>query len=261
MPIALDIMTFAHSLADKAGEIARHYFRQPYTVDYKSDKSPVTLADSEIEATMREAIAKRYGNSYGILGEEAGASNLDADYVWVIDPIDGTRAFIAGKPTFTTLLSLCYRGVPVMGLIDQPISGDRWIGAEGFPTTLNGRPVNTRSCSDLTQALISTTSPEYFSATAEPSFLAIQAATRDILYGCDGYAYGLLANGGVDLVIESGLKPYDFCALAPVVTGAEGIITDWRGEPITLHSNGDVLACGDTELHAKALEMVITPKH
>ncbi len=261
MSLTPDIISFAHTLADQAGAIARRYYRQPYMVDYKSDKSPVTLADHEIETALREAITDRFSDAYGILGEESGASHLDAEYVWVIDPIDGTRAFIAGKPTFTTLIALCKNGVPVLGLIDQPIIGDRWVGVQGFPSTRNGQPVTTRPCDDLTLALISTTSPEYFSAIASPSFHAVRAAARDILYGCDGYAYGLLANGGVDLVIESGLKPYDYCALAPVISGAGGIITDWRGESLTLHSNGDVLACGDEALHAIAISMIKPPKH
>ncbi|MCC7259577.1 MAG: histidinol-phosphatase [Alphaproteobacteria bacterium] len=245
---------FANTLADAAGGIARRYFRTAYDSSLKSDHTPVTIADKEIEATLRTMIEAEYPE-HGIFGEETGITHREAEYLWVIDPIDGTRAFMAGKPTFTTLIALCRHGEPILGIIDQPIARERWIG-DGRRTTLNGKAVRVRPCAALDSAIFSTTSPYLFSDQERTKFERIREAAQSTLFGSDAYAYALLASGCIDLVVESGLKPYDFAALIPVVEGAGGIITDWQGEKLSLNSPGHVIAAGDKALHGQALGLL-----
>jgi len=240
----------AHALADAAGAIARRYFRQPIGVDTKPDRTPVTVADREAEATMRAAIEQRFPDD-GILGEEFGAVRADAARVWVLDPIDGTMSFIAGMPLFGILIALVEDGAPALGIIDQPISRERWLGAGGQATSRNGVPVRTRACSTIAAAALYATSPDMFGAD-EPAFARLKASVKTARFGADCYAYAQLASGFVDLVVEAGLKPYDYCALAPVIAGAGGSITDWCGEALGLGSDGRVIAAGDPVLAAKA---------
>ena len=253
--VAPDWVSLAGSLADLARPIIRRHFRTPLEVVRKSDSSPVTIADREVERQMREKLAETVPQ-HGILGEEFGAHQMSSDYIWVLDPIDGTKAFIAGKPTFGTLISLFYKQRPVLGIIDQAITGERWIGALDRPTTHNGTPVRVRACEEVARSVLFTTDPDLFSGTEAVKFRRLKARVRQPMYGCDCYAYGLLALGYADLVVESSLKAYDFGALVPVVTGAGGAMTDWRGEPVTLGSAGDVLAAGDHRCHADALALL-----
>jgi len=242
----------AHRLADAAGEVQRRYFRTPVAVDTKSDDSPVTVADREAEAVMRELIGKAYPG-HGILGEEHGRERLDAELVWVLDPIDGTKSFITGRPLFGTLIALAHAGRPVLGVIDQAILRERWVGVAGEGATWNGRPIRVRPCPRIEDAVLYTTSPDLFATPLEEeAFRRVHARVRLPLYGGDCYAYGLLALGLVDLVVETGLEPYDFMALAPVVEGAGGRLTDWRGAPLELGSLGQVIAAGDAATHAAA---------
>jgi histidinol-phosphatase len=248
-----EFIELAERLAAASGAVIRDHFRTPFAVDQKADATPVTIADREAESAMRELIAAAYPN-HGILGEEHGADRTDAEHVWVLDPIDGTLSFIAGKPIFGTLIALTRNGVPILGVIDQPINGERWLGAAGMQTRFNGKPVTTRACAILDQAVLNTTSPDLFEGGDKARFQGAAAACHRVLYGGDCYAYGLLASGFIDLVIEADLKPHDYCALAPVVAGAGGVITDWRNRGLTLESDGRVLASGDPALHAKAIE-------
>lgn len=250
-----EFVALAEELADAARPVIRKYFRTPVAVDDKDDASPVTIADREVEAAMRALIRTRFPD-HGILGEEHGRENVDAEYVWVLDPIDGTKAFITGKPSFGTLIALCRRGIPILGIIDQAILNERWLGAVGRPTTLNGAPARVRACDDLKKAYAYTTGPEHFDAASLPAWNRIAARVKQPRYGCDCYAYALLASGFVDLVLEAGLKPYDYSALVPVIEGAGGIVTDWTGAPVTMHSDGRVVAAGDTRVHAQALEVI-----
>lgn len=243
---------FSHRLADAAATVVRKYFRTTVAIDEKADTSPVTIADREAEASMRALIAIHHP-AHGMLGEEEGADRADAEFVWVLDPIDGTRAFIAGKPTFVTLIALVRNGVPVLGVIDQPIARERWVGFTG-KTQFNGQVVSTRTCARLDRAILNTTGPDLFAGEDVHSFARLSAAVKDTLYGGDGYAYGLLAGGFIDLVAEADLKPYDFCALAPVVEGAGGVMTDWRGQSLTVDSDGRVVAAGDGAVHGLALD-------
>lgn len=245
-------------LADAAGAAIRPHFREPIAVDSKPDASPVTIADRAAEQAMRTILAETRPD-HGIIGEEFGCTGEDREFVWVLDPIDGTKAFISGMPIFTTLVALCHGGRPILGIIDQPISGERWIGVEGRPTTLNGRPVAARPCPDIGNATLYTTGMEYYSAEAAGKLRRVQNRVRLCRYSADAYAFALIATGFVDIVIEHGLKPYDFCALVPVVEGAGGIITDWDGEPLTVASGSSVLAAGDASAHAKALALLADP--
>ena len=250
-----EFVDLAHELADAARPVIRQYFRTPVHVDDKADDSPVTIADREAETAMRALINQRFPD-HGILGEEHGRENCDAEYVWVLDPIDGTKAFITGKPSFGTLIALCRNATPILGVIDQAITNERWIGGAGHPTCLNGNPVRTRACDALAKAYAYTTGPEYFDEATRPGWERIAANVKLARYGCDCYAYALIATGCVDLVAEAGLKPYDYCALVPVIEAAGGVVSDWSGAAVTMHSPGTICAAGDARLHALALEVL-----
>ncbi len=249
------LIGFAGRLADAGGQVVRRYFRTPLDIDSKTDATPVTVADREAEREMRAEIEAAYPG-HGIIGEEYGAVREHAEYVWTLDPIDGTKAFIAGKPMFGTLIALLRDGAPVLGLIDQPVSGERWIGACGRPTIFNGRPAATRGCASLGEATLNATAPDMFAGEDVARFGRLSAAAKLTLYGGDCYAYGLLASGFIDLIAEADLKPYDFCALIPVIEGAGGVMTDWRGRALNLQSDGRVVAAGDPAVHAQAVEML-----
>ena len=203
---------------------------------------------------MRAIIEAEYPD-HGIIGEEMGDLRPDAEFVWVLDPIDGTQSFITGKPIFGTLIGLARDGAPILGVIDQSILGERWTGAAGRPTTFNGEEIHTRDCARLADAWLDATSPEIFGGGDDwAAFKRLRNDVKHPGYGADCYAYGLLASGFIDLVAEAGLKPYDFTALAPIVEGAGGKITDWAGARLTLRSDGRVLAAGDARCHQAALD-------
>lgn len=252
--ISSELVTFAQQLADASAEVIRGYFRRRLTVDDKADASPVTIADRQAEQVMR-ALIQQHFPTHGIYGEEWGVTASDAEYVWVLDPIDGTKSFITGKATFGTLIALLHHGQPILGIINQPILQERWLGGVGVPTTLNGELVTVRSCEALQHALLYATSPEMFQGADRTAFERVKGAAKHPLYGADCYAYALLSSGWVDLVIEAALSPYDYCALVPVVENAGGILTDWAGQPLGLHSDGRVIAAGDQRVyeHARAL--------
>lgn len=250
-----DFLTLAEQLADAAGELARRYFRTNLSIYSKDDQTPVTRADRESEATMR-AILSANVPEHGIIGEEYGPERNNAEWVWVLDPIDGTKSYVTGVPLFGILVSLVHRGRPVIGIIDQPILGERWIGVEGMVSQFKGKDARTRPCAGLTNAWLYASTPHMFDDTEFSRFEALRQCCREARYGCDCYAYGILASGHIDLVVEAGLKPYDFCALAPVVTGAGGIISDWQGAPVTIESAGQIVAAGDARMHEAALSML-----
>jgi inositol-phosphate phosphatase / L-galactose 1-phosphate phosphatase / histidinol-phosphatase len=252
----LDIfLALALRLAEAAGNEIRPHFRNLATVEEKHDLTPVTVADRAAEAAMRALIETHFPD-HGILGEEFGRVREDAEYVWVLDPIDGTKSFISGVPLFGTLISLTRNRWPVLGIIDQPVSRERWVGAAGRPTTLNGAPVRCRACATLTAATLFATTPEMFKGVESACFAKLSAAVKMTRFGADCYAYGLVAAGFIDLVLEAGLKPYDFCAMVPIVEGSGGLATDWRGAPLDLHSEGRVLVAGDRRTHQAALSLL-----
>ncbi|NTU76225.1 MAG: histidinol phosphate phosphatase [Alphaproteobacteria bacterium] len=252
-----EFLPFAHRLADASGEVVRRYFRSPFVVEGKADASPVTVADRETELVLRELIAQERPED-GLIGEEHGASREDAEFVWVIDPIDGTRAFAAGKPLFGTLIALLQGGVPIIGVIDQPVLRERWIGAAGHHTQFNGKDCRVRACSSLENA-VANLGPMAFPHGEGAELGAnrlMDKAAKTTTVGGDCYSYGLLASGYLDLVMESRLKLYDFAALVPVVQGAGGTMTDWQGNALGLDSPGEVLAVGDRRVAQEALKML-----
>ncbi len=236
----------ANALADAAGAAIQPFFRSAFMLNDKADASPVTDADRAAEAAMRRIIEAECPRD-GIIGEEYGEKPGTTGRVWVLDPIDGTTSFLAGRPIFGTLIALVEEGWPVLGAIDQPVAKERWLGVTGKPTMFNGLPATTRRCATLDQALLATTSPHLFGDDQAVSFLALasKVARRRIIYGGDCYNYGLVASGHVDLVVEAGLKLHDFAALIPIVEGAGGTMCDWSGEPLNADSAGDVIALGD----------------
>ena len=250
-----DLIDLAHRLADASGPIIRGYFRQPIPIDDKADASPVTAADREAEQAIRAILAATRPED-GIVGEELGNTNTDAEFVWVIDPIDGTKSFITGRPIFGTLIALVRNGTPVLGVIDQPIYGERWTGAQGHDARFNDKPIRVRDRPALADAVVGTTAADLFEPHQAPHWHAIAAAARHAVYGGDCYTYAQLAAGLVDVVFEAGLQTYDFCALAPVIESAGGVVTDWQGNPLTLGSDGTVLACGDRRVHAEILALI-----
>jgi inositol-phosphate phosphatase / L-galactose 1-phosphate phosphatase / histidinol-phosphatase len=245
-------IALAQRLADAAGAAIRPWFRSGLAIEAKADASPVTQADRAAEAAIR-AILEAERPHDGIFGEEYGVTREGAPRTWVLDPIDGTRSFIAGRPIFGTLIALLEEGRPVLGIIDQPINGERWLGVTGRPTTLNGAAIRTRACATVAAAHMATTGPRHFTPEEWTKFDRLSLGARDTLWGGDCYNYGLVAAGHIDLVIEAGLKLYDLAALVPIVEGAGGRMCGWKGEALTADSDGRVIAAGDARLIDEAL--------
>ncbi len=248
-------LALAAELADAAGAAIRPYFRTVLAVDDKADLSPVTVADRAAEAVMRQLIAARFP-AHGIIGEEYGRERDDAEFVWVLDPIDGTKSFISGVPLFGTLIALARHGKPILGVIDQPISRERWVGAEGRATTHNGKPIRCRPCAGIGAATVFATTPDMFEGADADAYARVARAAKLVRFGADCYAYGLVALGFVDVVIEASLKTYDFSAMLPIIEGAGGVATDWQGAPLGLASDGRVLIAGDKRTHSDALALL-----
>jgi histidinol phosphatase-like enzyme (inositol monophosphatase family) len=250
------LKSFCETLADGARAVACRHFRADPAVETKADASPVTRADRETEAFLRTRIAEAYPAA-GLFGEEQGAGGLDADLLFVVDPIDGTKSFITGSPLFATLIAVLHGGRPVVGLIDMPALDERWIGILGERTIYRwaGRSFccATGNGVSMREAAVSTTSPDMFAPDDWARFDAVSRRARLRRFGGDAYQYGRLACGELDLVGEGNLKPYDYLALVPVVEGAGGVITDWAGAPLALDSDGRVLAAANADLHAHAL--------
>lgn len=247
----------ANRLADAAGEAIRPFFRSGFTHEAKEDSSPVTEADRAAEAAIRRILDAECPRD-GIIGEEYGEKAGTSGRTWVIDPIDGTVSFMAGRPIFGSLLALLEENWPVLGVIDQCINRERWVGATGYPTTLNGIAVKTRTCRSLSDATLATSGPQYFTQHDGEHFMALAAKTahKRMLFGGDCYNYALLASGHIDIVVEAGLKLHDFAALVPVIIGSGGMMSDWSGEPLHADSSGHVIAVGDPARLEDVLEAV-----
>ncbi len=246
-----DILPFATELADAAGEVALRAFRKPLNVEHKRDSSPVTAIDREIEQLARERIAARFPG-HGVRGEELPDTAGEGAYTWVLDPIDGTKGFVTGRPLFGTLIALLEHSRPVLGVIDIPVLAERWVGLSGT-TTLNAAVCATSAVTALAEATLYASSPDMFSSAHSPRFDRLSAQTRFRCFGADCYAYGLLASGHTELVAEADMQPYDYMALVPVVENAGGVITDWNGAALTMASDGTVLAAANPTLHRLAL--------
>ena len=252
------MLAAALAAADVAGSVIRPFFRAGIGAELKGDRTPVTIADRTAEQAMRVVLSERIPDA-GILGEEFGLDRPEARLRWVLDPIDGTRAFITGRPSFGVLIGLLLDGVPVLGIIDQPITGERWIGVSGRATRFAGPfggAAGTRSCPSLDRAELSCTSPAMMDADTRPGFEALEAGVGRISWGGDCYAYGLLALGQIDVIAERDMKIWDWAALVPVIEGAGGQVTDWAGGPLRAEGDGSVLALGDPTLARAAQRML-----
>ncbi len=255
-----EFTTFANYLADLSTDIAKKYFRLPNGEIAKDDDSPVTKADREIEEIIRAEIEKKFP-THGIIGEEFGTKNSDAEFVWVLDPIDGTSSFIIGRPIFGTLIALAFRGKPILGVMNQPITGERWIGIDGEGSWLNGKKIQTRNCTEISDAVMCASSPFFFKNRDEEILKKLSGLTKyqrlgGIIYGGDCYSYASLASGFVDIIIEPELKVYDYAALVPIIKMAGGIVTDWEGNDLGLKSPVRLAASANKELHEKVLKII-----
>ncbi len=244
----------AQRLADASGEIILGHFRTNIGVDSKADATPVTMADRDSESKMREMIAARFPD-HGIIGEEHGSDRPNAEWVWVLDPIDGTKSFINGVPLFGTLIALMHKSIPWLGCINHPALNQRWVGGAGQATTLNGKPCHVRSCQTLKAATVYATAPGYMTPDESAAFERLSQAVYHRRYGgTDCFHYAMVASGWTDIACERVSELHDFAPLAPVIENAGGIVTDWNGKPLTQTSAGHVLAMGDRTLHAAALK-------
>jgi myo-inositol-1(or 4)-monophosphatase len=252
------LIATAEAAADAAAAAIRPHFRAGVRADLKADQSPVTIADRAAERSLRAVLGERFP-SHGIHGEEFGEHNAGAPLCWVLDPIDGTRAFITGRLSFGTLIALLRDGEPILGVIDQPVTGERWIGAAGCPTRFRGPfggRAGCRPCPLLNQAELSVTSIEVFGAADTQPWERLHGAVRRTSFGGDCYAYGLLALGHIDVIAEATMHLWDWAALVPVIEGAGGRLTDWHGRKLTAASDGHTLAVGDPVLLAQAIKIL-----
>ena len=261
---AVDFAGFVDELATMSGLVILPYFRTSIGAEDKSRGGvfdPVTEADRNAERVIRQAIRARFPG-HGIIGEEFGAENTEADYVWVLDPIDGTKSFISGLPTWGTLIALQHKGRPVYGMMHQPFTGEKFYG-DGRTAHWRGtcagvamaeRLLRTRPCAQLADATVMTTSPLLLTDPERHKYKRVEAQARLHRYGGDCYGYCMLAAGHVDLVIEAGLKPYDIAALVPVIEGAGGVVTTWDGGNPA--EGGAIIAAGDRRTHDAALKLL-----
>ena len=251
-------LAFLHELADLAGDTVMPLFRTSMAIENKERDGfdPVTEADKDAERQMRKAILARFPDD-GILGEEFEGVNLDADGLWILDPIDGTRAFISGLPTWGTLIGYRHQSGRSLGMMSQPFTGERYFG-DGKKSFYSGpggdRTLAIRSCADLAGATLFTTAPDIFNQQELKAFQRVEQSVRLSRYGVDCYAYCMVAMGMADLVIEAALKPVDIAPLIPVIEGAGGIVTDWQGK--SAFDGGQVIACGDPALHEQAIALL-----
>jgi myo-inositol-1(or 4)-monophosphatase len=255
----IDFKAFIGRLATASGETILPFFRTSLSIEDKSSNrefDPVTEADRAAEAVMRRLIKANFPQ-HGIVGEEFGNERTDADYVWVLDPIDGTKSFIAGFPIWGTLIALLHKGTPVFGMMHQPFIGERFSGDNGsarYQGPSGERRLAVRRCASLKEATCYTTSPLLMNEADRAAFSRVQDQARLARYGGDCYSYCMLAAGHLDLVVETELKPYDIAALIPIVTGAGGVVTTWEGD--AAQSGGRIIAAGDPRVHAEALKLL-----
>jgi histidinol phosphatase-like enzyme (inositol monophosphatase family) len=256
---AIDFTGFVEEMATRSGQAILPFFRSHMTTEDKSRGGvfdPVTEGDRAAESILRQMIRQQFP-AHGILGEEFGSENLDAEYVWVLDPIDGTRAFISGIPVWGTLIGLTRANIPVYGMMHQPFTGERYVG-DGRQARYEGpggpRILRTRERQGLAEATLMTTTPALFTEGARAAYDRVEREVRLARYGCDCYAYCMLAAGHIDLVIEAGLQAYDIVALIPIIEGAGGVVTSWTGGSAA--GGGSVVASANQRLHDQALALL-----
>ena len=250
-----EFISFANILADESAKVIMKYFRQTFTIENKDDNTPVTIADKNSEEKIRELIKQTYP-SHGIVGEEYEDINLDSEFIWVIDPIDGTQSFIAGHKDFGTLIALLQNKKPILGIINCPAHQERWIGLHNQPTTLNGNVVSTSNVHKIKDGYAFTSGLYFENDKFKKGFDKIIQRAKYYRFGGDCYMYGMLASGLIDIVIEDTLKIHDYMALIPVIKGAGGIISDKNNKAITLKSDGSFVATANTILHKEVAEIL-----
>ncbi|MDI1345749.1 MAG: histidinol-phosphatase [Pseudolabrys sp.] len=255
---AINFTSFVDQLATASGDTILPFFRTALAIENKLARGfdPVTAADRAAEDAMRSLIRQNFPE-HGILGEEYGAEHTDAEYVWVLDPIDGTKSFISGMVAWGTLIGLMRFGEPVYGMMHQPFTRERFSGDSGaahYRGPAGNRDLRVRACETLSDALLFTTSPLLMNAADRASFKKVEDKVKLSRYGGDCYAYCMLAAGQIDLVIETELKPHDIVALIPIILGAGGIVTTWENGPP--QAGGRIVAAGDARTHAAALELL-----
>ena len=255
---AIDFSTFVDQLAGVSGETILPFFRTALAIDNKKAGGfdPVTAADRAAEQAMRTLIRENFPG-HGILGEEYGAERAEAEYVWVLDPIDGTKSFITGMVAWGTLIGLMRFGEPVFGMMNQPFTHEQFSGDGGaahYRGPAGNRDLHVRACASLDEAILSTTSPLLMNTSDRADFVRLENVVKLSRYGGDCYAYCMLAAGLIDLVIETEIKPHDIVAIIPIVTGAGGIVTTWENGPA--QTGGRIVVAGDKRVHEAALEML-----
>lgn len=250
-----ELISFANFLADESAIIIKKYFRNPLKIDEKEDETPVTIADKKTELKIRELIEIKYPD-HGILGEEFASSNIDSEYLWVIDPIDGTRSFIAGHKDFGTLIALLHNNKPVIGIINCPIHEERWLGIKGKKTTMNGIEVQTSKIKDLKKSYVCTSGLYFDNDHFRKGFDKIIQQTRYHRFGGDCYMYGMVASGYIEIVLEDTLKAHDYMALVPIIEGAGGKVSDKYGKNINIHSEGSVVASANDQIHKQLIDII-----
>ncbi len=246
---------FANSLADHASKTSMHYFRNNIEIEIKDDESPVTLADKETEQILRERIRKEYPE-HGILGEEYENEKINSEFIWVIDPIDGTRSYIAGHKDFGNLIALLHDKKPVLGIINCPAHNERWIGIKNKKTKCNGKDVETSAIKKIRDAYLFTSGLYFDEPQIKKGLELLKEKSRYYRLGGDCYMYGMLASGLIDIVLEDTLKVHDYMALVNVIEGAGGVITDKHGKEISLESDGSLIASSTNSLHQEIIKLI-----
>jgi len=255
LPAHDEFLNLAEKLADKSRAMLLEARKAPPQVEIKADASYVTSTDKAVETALREMIMQRFP-AHGILGEEFESLNTDAEFVWVLDPIDGTAPFIAGIPVYGTLIGLAWNGRPFLGVIDHPATADRWTGVSGRFASRNGTPVRVRLCDELEDAFVTCSNADFMTPADQARFARIRQRARYVQYGGSCYAYGVLASGRTDLAIDGGLGPFDVYACAAVIEGAGGHFTDWQGNALSFDMAGTVIAAGDPKRLSEALSIL-----
>ena len=245
----------ANECADVSGKIIKKYFRKNIKIRFKTDNTPVTTADKEAEEKIRDLILKK-APECGYYGEELGKFNLNNEYVWVVDPIDGTKSFMGGSPLFGTLMGLMKNNTPYLGVLNQPILKERWIGIANKETKYNNMKVRTKKAKKLKGLKMYATSPMMFAGKSQKVYRSVRSKIGETHFGTNCYAHGLLASGFIDVVLEANLKPYDYIASVAIISGAGGRFTDWKGNNLNLKSDGKILASGDPTIHKKLLKVI-----
>ncbi|MCZ4353802.1 inositol monophosphatase [Roseovarius aestuarii] len=254
-PDHTEFLAFAETLADISRDMLLKAAKQKLDIEIKADASFVTTTDKAVETALRTRILETYPD-HGILGEEFPSVNTDAEFVWVLDPIDGTAPFIAGIPVYGTLISLAWKGAPWLGVIDHPVTSDRWTGVAHEFARHNGTPVKVRTCGALEQALVTCSNADFMAADARARFDVIRKRAQYVQYGGSCYAYGVMASGRTDLGVDGGMDAFDVYAPAAVILGAGGHFCDWQGQPLSFDMDGHVLAAGDKSLLDEALAIL-----